>query len=72
MTEVMKWENLTEAFYVTEKDATQSDKNWVIAIPDSGTRPEAGSYRLVLRWGTDNATVYERVLDFFVEYERLT
>ena len=71
-TEALEWK-LTEAlFSVTEKDAEQSDKNWTIAIPDSGTRPEAGSYRLVLRWGTDNAIVYERVLDFFVEYERLT
>lgn len=74
--EALKWKDLTEeelkAFSVTEKDAEQSGKNWVIAIPDSGTRPEAGSYRLVLRWGTDDALIYERVLDFFVEYERLT
>ena len=72
-TEVLEWEDLTEeewkAFSISED---QNDKKWTIAIPDSGTRPEAGSYRLVLRWGTDNTIVYERVLDFFVEYERLT
>lgn len=75
-TEVLKWEDLSEeeptVFSVTEKNTARNDKNWVIAISDSGTRPEAGIYRLVLRWRKDNTIVYERVLDFFVEYERLT
>lgn len=69
----LKWTDLTEketaAFIVSQKDDT-----WTISIPepDSGSRPQAGSYRLIWRWKKGDETVYERRIEFFVEYERLT